>query len=80
MFIFNAEVTASSGLVKDFDARSQGQWKMWMDCTHIPQKIPDIKVLVYGTNGISLAQRVHNLKNEPFLVGLPFLIIKMLPM
>nr|XP_056710895.1 oxygen-regulated protein 1 [Euleptes europaea] len=63
------EVTAPSGLVKDFDARSQGQWRMWMDCTQIPQKMPDIKVLVYGTNGISLAQRVHNLKNEPFLLS-----------
>ncbi|XP_077208521.1 oxygen-regulated protein 1 [Paroedura picta] len=64
------EVTAPSGLVKDFDARSQGQWRMWMDCTHMPQKMPDIKVLVYGRNGISLAQRVQNFKNEPFLLNI----------
>uniref|UniRef100_A0ACB8FDY3 Uncharacterized protein n=1 Tax=Sphaerodactylus townsendi TaxID=933632 RepID=A0ACB8FDY3_9SAUR len=63
------EVTAASGLVKDFDVRSRGQWRMWMDCTNIPQKMPDIKVLIYGTNGISLPQRVHNFKNEPFLLN-----------
>lgn len=59
----------TSGLVKEFDVKSQGQWRMWVDCAHIPEKMPDIEVLVHGNNGTSIAQRVQNLKNEPFLVS-----------
>ncbi|XP_062987373.1 oxygen-regulated protein 1 [Elgaria multicarinata webbii] len=63
------EMTATFGPVKVFDSRSQGQWKMWLACTHVPEEMPDIKVLVYGTNGTSLAQRVQDFKNEPFLLS-----------
>ncbi|KAJ6662119.1 hypothetical protein lerEdw1_012584 [Lerista edwardsae] len=61
------ETNVTSGLVKEFDVKSQGQWRMWVDCAHIPEKMPDIEVLVHGNNGTSIAQRVQNLKNEPFL-------------
>ncbi|KAF7246133.1 Lipoxygenase-likey domain-containing protein 1, partial [Varanus komodoensis] len=62
------EMTATFGPIKDFDARSQGRWKMWVACTHVPEKMSDIKVVLYGTSGISVAQTVQNLKNEPFLL------------
>ncbi|XP_066480514.1 oxygen-regulated protein 1 [Tiliqua scincoides] len=62
------ETNVTSGLVKDFDVRSQGQWIMWVDCAHIPEIMPDIEVLVHGTSGKSIAQRVQNLKNDPFLL------------
>ncbi|XP_028592785.2 oxygen-regulated protein 1 [Podarcis muralis] len=63
------EMTVTSGPVKMFDVRSQGQWKMWMDCAHVPEKIPVVKVLVYGTNGVSLPQNVQSMKNDPFLLS-----------
>lgn len=62
-------MTEKSGLVKGFDVRRQRQWTMRVDCAHVPAKMPDIKVLVYGTNRRALAQNVQNLKNEPVWVG-----------
>ncbi|KAG6940540.1 hypothetical protein G0U57_015943, partial [Chelydra serpentina] len=41
---------------------------MWVYCTHIPEKVPDIQVVVFGTKGKSAAQKVQNLKNNPFLL------------
>ncbi|XP_063155355.1 oxygen-regulated protein 1 [Candoia aspera] len=64
------EMTAKSGPVKDFDAKSQGQWRIWMDCVHVPEKMPEINIFAYGTSGVSLAQRVQNFKNEPFLLSI----------
>lgn len=55
--------------MKGFEAKSQGQWRLWIDCVHVPEKMPEIKILAYGTSGVSLAHRVQNFKNEPFLVG-----------
>nr|XP_020651634.1 lipoxygenase homology domain-containing protein 1-like isoform X1 [Pogona vitticeps]XP_020651635.1 lipoxygenase homology domain-containing protein 1-like isoform X1 [Pogona vitticeps]XP_020651636.1 lipoxygenase homology domain-containing protein 1-like isoform X1 [Pogona vitticeps] len=63
------EMTASSGPVKDFDAKSQGQWRVWLDCAHIPEKMPYVNAVIYGTNGKSLPQRVQNFKDEPFLLN-----------
>lgn len=68
-FILLSEMTASSGPVKDFDAKSQGQWRVWLDCAHMSEAMPDIDMVVYGTNGKSLPQRVQYFKNEQFLVS-----------
>ncbi|KAJ7338826.1 hypothetical protein JRQ81_012728, partial [Phrynocephalus forsythii] len=63
------EMTTSSGPVKGFNAKSQGQWRVWLDCAHIPEKMPEVNMVVYGTNGKSLPQRVQDFKNEPFLLN-----------
>ncbi|KAM3841839.1 oxygen-regulated protein 1 [Vipera latastei] len=64
------ETIEKSGPMKGFEAKSQGQWRLWIDCVHVPEKMPEIKILAYGTNGVSLAQRVQNFKNEPFLLSI----------
>ncbi|KAG8133601.1 hypothetical protein E2320_011394, partial [Naja naja] len=64
------EMTEKSGPMKGFEAKSQGQWRLWLDYVHVPEKIPEIKILAYGTNGVSLAQRVQHFKNEPFLLNI----------
>lgn len=62
-------MTEKSGPMKGFETKSQGQWRLWIDFVHVPEKMSEIKILVYGTNGVSFAQRVQHFKNEPFLVG-----------
>ncbi|XP_026526062.1 lipoxygenase homology domain-containing protein 1 [Notechis scutatus] len=64
------EMTEKSGPMKGFEAKSQGQWRLWLDYVHVSEKIPEIKILAYGTNGVSLAQRVQHFKNEPFLLNI----------
>ncbi|XP_062836432.1 oxygen-regulated protein 1 isoform X2 [Anolis carolinensis] len=63
------ETIAISGSVKDFAARSQGRWRMWMNCANVPEKMPDVEVLVFGTRGKSLPKRVNSFKNESFLLN-----------
>ncbi|XP_044862525.1 lipoxygenase homology domain-containing protein 1-like isoform X2 [Mauremys mutica] len=62
------EMTETSDPVKYFDTKSRGRWQMWVYCTHIPEKVPDIQVVVFGTKGKSAAQKVQNLKNDSFLL------------
>ncbi|XP_043395558.1 oxygen-regulated protein 1 [Chelonia mydas] len=62
------EMTMTSDPVKYFDTKSRGRWQMWVYCTHIPEKVPDIQVVAFGTKGKSAAQKVQNLKNDPFLL------------
>ncbi|KAH0617711.1 hypothetical protein JD844_016210 [Phrynosoma platyrhinos] len=42
---------------------------MWVDCAHVPEKMPDVEVIVFGTRGKTLPKRVHSFKNESFLLS-----------
>ncbi|XP_074841891.1 oxygen-regulated protein 1 [Carettochelys insculpta] len=62
------EMTMTSDPVKYFSTKSKGQWQMWMYCTHVPEEVPDIQVILFGTKGKSASQKVQNLNNNPFLL------------
>ncbi|XP_075776815.1 oxygen-regulated protein 1 isoform X2 [Pelodiscus sinensis] len=62
------EITMTSDPVKYFDTKSRGRWQMWVYCTHVPEKVLNIQVVVFGTKGKSASQKVQNLKNNPFLL------------
>ncbi|NXG91299.1 LOXH1 protein, partial [Stercorarius parasiticus] len=62
------ETSVTSLLTKNFDTKSRGRWRMWVHCMQVPEDVPDIQVVVFGRKGKSPAQKVQNLKNNPFLL------------
>lgn len=73
MFVSNTEMSVTSLLTKQIGTKSRGQWQMWVHCVQVPEDMPDIQVVVFGTEGKSPAQKVQNLNDNPFLVGFFFL-------
>ncbi|NXU53866.1 LOXH1 protein, partial [Turnix velox] len=62
------ETSVASHLMKDFDNKSRGRWQMRVHCMQVPDDVPDIQVVVFGRKGKSLAQKVQNLTDNPFLL------------
>ncbi|KAM9260875.1 oxygen-regulated protein 1 [Cariama cristata] len=62
------ETSVTSLLTKKFDTKSRGRWQTWVQCTQVPEDVPDIQVVVFGRKGKSPAQKVQNLNDNPFLL------------
>ncbi|XP_040541347.1 lipoxygenase homology domain-containing protein 1 [Gallus gallus] len=62
------EMSVTSLLTKQIGTKSRGQWQMWVHCVQVPEDMPDIQVVVFGTEGKSPAQKVQNLNDNPFLL------------
>ncbi|KAM6410328.1 oxygen-regulated protein 1 [Pluvialis apricaria] len=62
------ETSVTSLLTKNFDTKSRGRWQMWVHCMQVPEDVPDIQVVVFGSKGKSPAQKVQNLNDNPFLL------------
>ncbi|XP_072460708.1 lipoxygenase homology domain-containing protein 1-like isoform X3 [Notamacropus eugenii] len=62
------EVNVIPALIKDSHVTSRGQWQMWLSASPLPENIPDIELIVFGMRGKSPAQKIKNLKNNPFLL------------
>ncbi|XP_054250623.1 oxygen-regulated protein 1 [Indicator indicator] len=62
------ETSVTPLLTKTTDARSRGRWQTWIHCTQVPDDVPDIEVVVFGSKGKSPAQKVQNLNDYPFLL------------
>ena len=73
MFVCIAETSVTSLLTKNFDTKSRGRWQTWVHCTQVPEGVPDIQVVVFGSKGKSPAQKVQNLYDNPFLVSFFFI-------
>ncbi|XP_028941560.1 lipoxygenase homology domain-containing protein 1, partial [Antrostomus carolinensis] len=62
------ETSVTSFLTKNVDIKSRGLWQMWVHCMQVPEDVPDIQVVVFGSKGKSPAQKVQNLNDNPFLL------------
>ncbi|NWU70953.1 LOXH1 protein, partial [Pterocles burchelli] len=63
------ETSVTSLLPKNSAAKSRGRWQMWAHCMQVPERVPDIQVVVFGRKGKSPAQKVQNLNDNPFLLA-----------
>lgn len=68
-FAFTAETSVTSLPMKNLDTKSRGQWQTWVDCSQVPEDVPNIQIVAFGRKGKSPAQKVQNLSDTPFLVG-----------
>ncbi|NXX88039.1 LOXH1 protein, partial [Centropus bengalensis] len=62
------ETSVTSLLEKKFDTKCRGCWHAWVHCTQVPEDVPDIEVVVFGSKGKSPAQKVVNMNDNPFLL------------
>ncbi|XP_074056585.1 lipoxygenase homology domain-containing protein 1-like isoform X2 [Macrotis lagotis] len=62
------EVNVIPAVIKNFHVTSRGQWQMWLSASPLPKNMPDIQLIVFGMRGKSTAQKIKNLKSDPFLL------------
>ncbi|XP_058879383.1 lipoxygenase homology domain-containing protein 1-like [Acipenser ruthenus] len=55
--------------MKESEAMRKQQWSMWVKATVVPDRMADLFVIVFGTEGKSPLTEVENLEDKPFQIN-----------